>query len=71
MLMDWPSEWKMSLCTRAVPTWRVNCRGLGNQGTIKFVFEGKASVDSLQKVSRRDSSDGFAMVGLYWFRLAP
>jgi hypothetical protein len=32
--------------------------------TIRFLFGGEVSADSLRMVSRRDSSDGFETVGL-------
>jgi hypothetical protein len=40
------------------PTWRGNCHGFGNRGTIRFVFGRGASVDSLRMVSYGELEGG-------------
>jgi hypothetical protein len=48
-----------------------NYHGFGNQGTIRFVFGGGASADSLRMMNCWDSSMAVETEGLYWFRLVP
>jgi hypothetical protein len=40
------------------------CHGFGNRGTIRFVFDGDASVDSLRMVSRWDSNERSKTLGV-------
>jgi hypothetical protein len=42
-----------------------------NRGTIRFMFDRGASVDSLRMVSYRGLEGGCEMRGLYWFRPEP
>jgi hypothetical protein len=43
---------------RPALTWRANCRGFGNRGTIRFVFGRGAGADSLQMVNHRGLEGG-------------
>jgi hypothetical protein len=47
------------------------CRGFRNRWTIRFMFGGYASANSLRMVNRWDSRVSFETIGLYWFRLSP
>jgi hypothetical protein len=50
------------------PTWRANCCGFLNRGTIRFVFGRGVSVDSLRMVSYGGLGGGSEASRLYWFK---